>query len=227
VKPHDYVVTYSGAEVSQTRGVPTEEDLALSLSRQPRFGGFCRRHWTVLDHSLFVSILAERDNQPAAVQLAALLHDAHEWTGDIPTHFKTEDQRDLQRNLDFKVALAYAPQVSLLFWNSVKEYDHRALLAEALIVGPPLFQFSRDVLEHFGARPNLRDVVALVVRLRRGELGVNPNELNYKLDAQNVKNFLTRLHRLQLEVAITKDPEVRNRCAEPKGFLAHETRREQ
>jgi len=198
---HGYVVTYSGVEVSQTRGVPTEEDIALSLSRQPRFGGFCRRHWTVLDHSLFVAILAERDNQPAAVQLAALLHDAHEWTGDIPTHFKTGAQRDLQRSLDYNIFKAYGPGGGYENYpNQTREYDHRALLAEALIVGPPKFQYSSDVLAHFGTRPNLRDVVALVMRLKNGELGVNPSELNWKLEAQNVKHFLSRLRRLQSEV---------------------------
>lgn len=198
---YNYVVTHSGAHVSATRGVPTAEDLALSLSRQPRFGGMCRRHWSVLDHSLYTSVLAQRDMQPIEVQLAALLHDAHEWTGDIPTHFKHPGQRQIQREQDWRIFAALFPQGDPemgYFSNEVKEYDRRALLAEALVVGPPSFKMSSDVEADFGERPRLRDVVALVARLDNGQLGVSGSELDKGLDAVNVQHFLNRLQALQL-----------------------------
>ena len=219
-EPFDYIVTYSGREVSPTRGVPSVEDLALSLSRQPRFGGMCRRHWTVVDHSLFVSILAERDGQPAEVQLACLLHDAHEWTGDIPTHFKTMEQRAMQVILDQKIQEAYAADTEHKDWKLVKDYDSRALLAEALVVGPPQFKETTEVEKHFGARPHIKDVVALMVRLERGELGVDPSELSFLYRARNARAFVTRLEMLQEKVA-------HNHRAEPKGFVANERKGEQ
>lgn len=198
-KVYDYVITHSGREVSLTRGVPTIEDIALSLSRQPRYGGMCRRHWSVLDHSLYTSILAEHDAQTPKVQLVALLHDAHEWTGDIPTHFKAVAQRSLQRILDLDIFEAYVPgafpggELDIM-----KEYDRRALLAEAMVVGPPLFKMSTDVLAHFGDRPRLRDVIALINRVNDGELGVSGSELDFGLEASNVQKFLGRLRALQL-----------------------------
>lgn len=221
MKPLDYVVTFSGREVSPTRGVPSAEDLALSLSRQPRFGGMCRRHWTVVDHSLFTAILAQRDGQPVEVQLACLLHDAHEWTGDIPTHFKHPGQRVLQGLLDARingelVGFSFDPER-----NIVKQYDHRALLAEAMVVGPPSFRTSANVLEHFGERPQLRDVVALVKRIDSGELGVDPSELSYYNQAKNAKAFLKKLR--EYKEAITAATASRHN--EPKGFVANEKTR--
>jgi hypothetical protein len=221
MKPLDYVITYSGREVSPSRGVPSIEDLALALSRQPRFGGMCRRHWTVVDHSLFAAMLAQRDGKEPELQLALLLHDAHEWTGDIPTHFKTTEQRALQVLMDQAIQKEYAPETYYEHWKEVKQYDIRALLAEAMVVGPPIFTTSTQVLEHFGNRPRLRDVVALVKALESGRLGVNPSELLYKLDAANVRWYLHEIERLQNDINVRMTAP---RHSEPVGFIANETR---
>lgn len=221
-KPLDYIVTFSGREVSPTRGVPSVEDLALSLSRQPRFGGMCRRHWTVVDHLLFTALLAERDGQPVEVQLACLLHDAHEWTGDIPTHFKSQGQKQMQLVMDDIIYETYSVDEvdSFTHARTVKHYDHRALLAEALVVGPPIFKMSSDVLEHFGERPLLRDVVALAKRLDNGELGVNPSEQIFLTSAKNARAFVKKVRGYRAQLTET----TASRHNEPKGFVANETR---
>lgn len=228
MKPLDYVITYSGREVSPSRGVPSIEDLALALSRQPRFGGMCRRHWTVVDHSLFAAMLAQRDGKEPELQLALLLHDAHEWTGDIPTHFKASAQRGIQQEMDHRIYGTYFPGgetyetgMGNAITQPVKEYDHRALLAEAMVVGPPSFKTSSDILEHFGQRPRLRDVVALIKALESGRLGVNPSELLYKLDAANVRWYLHEIERLQNDINVRMTAP---RHSEPVGFIANETR---
>lgn len=225
MKPLDYVITYSGREVSPSRGVPSEADLALSLSRQPRFGGMCRRHWTVVDHLLYTALLAERDGQPTEVVLACLLHDAHEWTGDIPTHFKHPAQRNIQREMDYAIYDAYFPGRANgdTYRAVVKQYDHRALLTEALVVGPPKFKISSDVLEHFGERPRLKDVVALIKRINSGELGVDPSEQSYYAQARNAHAFLKKLreYRSKLQGDMTA-----SRHSEPKGFIANEIKGE-
>lgn len=51
-------VTRSGAEVTPTTGVPTLDDSAYALVRQPRFAGHTTHWWTVLHHSLLVSAMA-------------------------------------------------------------------------------------------------------------------------------------------------------------------------
>lgn len=199
-KLHNYIVTHSGRMVSVESGVPSLEDLALSMSRQPRFGGMTRRWWSVLDHSLFVAALAQKDDAPAALQLALLLHDAHEFTGDIPTHFKHAGQRVIQGLLDARIFGEYAGAVDRFQLSvdlRVKDYDNRALLAEALVVGPPAFVFTQDVVEHFGQKPRLSDVIALDVRIKNGTLGVHPSELAYGLEAKNVRHFLSWIKTLQ------------------------------
>lgn len=65
-------------------------DIAVHLSHQCRFTGAASRHYSVAEHSLHVSLYAERELRvSAAGQLAALLHDAHEaYCGDISTPVK-------------------------------------------------------------------------------------------------------------------------------------------
>jgi 5'-deoxynucleotidase YfbR-like HD superfamily hydrolase len=98
-------MTHSGVLVTPGNGVaPPLVDIALGLSRQPRFGGQTRRWWSVLDHSLFVADLAAREGRGLRVILALLLHDAHEaLTGDIPTSLKKDDMRDVQASLDERI----------------------------------------------------------------------------------------------------------------------------
>ena len=110
MKKRDYILTYSGRMVSASQdSVPSESDIALSLSRQPRFAGMTRRWWSVLDHSIYVAELAIRDGESPRVVVAALLHDAHEFTGDIPTPFKTAEQKEMQRRMDVQIFRAYLP----------------------------------------------------------------------------------------------------------------------
>jgi hypothetical protein len=105
--------------------------------------------------------------------------------------------------------------------STTKHYDIRALLAEAMVVGPPIFKTSTQILEHFGQRPRLRDVVALVKALESGRLGVHPSELVYKHDAANVRWYLHEIERLQNDINVRMTAP---RHSEPVGFIANETR---
>jgi len=59
-------------------------DIALALSRQPRYGGHGKFFYSVAQHSVYVAYQVKPKNR-----LYALLHDAHEaYTGDIPAPLK-------------------------------------------------------------------------------------------------------------------------------------------
>lgn len=68
------------------------EDIAVSLSRQPRYNGHTHGMYgySVAQHSVWCAgYVRERWGAPARVMLHALLHDAHEaYTGDVPAPVK-------------------------------------------------------------------------------------------------------------------------------------------
>lgn len=64
-------------------------EIAHSLSQINRFTGHASRPYSVAEHSLLVADLALGAKASASVQLAALLHDAHEaYTGDVSSPVK-------------------------------------------------------------------------------------------------------------------------------------------
>lgn len=199
-------MTYTGRKVSLASGVPSLVDLAVHMSRIPRFAGAIRGWWTVLDHSLFIQELAARDHHKPNVQLALLLHDAHEALfEDTPTHFKPNKLRDWQHTIDRRIFDEYYPGG----WNAYanpgvyqykQEYDRRAVLAEALLVGPPAFLTSEDVYEHFGNKPLMRDQVHLLVGLRHGDLGSNPGDVVNGKNQPSVQKFLERYDTLRAKI---------------------------
>lgn len=66
------------------------DDIAIHLSRLCRFTGAPSRFYSVAEHSLLVSLYAERELGLTPIgQLAALLHDAHEaYCGDVSSPVK-------------------------------------------------------------------------------------------------------------------------------------------
>ncbi len=72
----------SGAELDLTDPHPTAihwPDIASALGKTCRFGGHCKRFYSVAEHCCRVA-----DLLPGDLRIYGLLHDAHEaWTGDI------------------------------------------------------------------------------------------------------------------------------------------------
>ena len=132
-------LTYTGRRVRpESRDYPSLLDIAVSLSRQPRFAGHCRRWWSVLDHTLFGDELLLADFVPRDRRRMWLLHDAHEAiTGDVPTDFKTADLRALQDRLDARIYPAFGFVAEHHLPELIKRLDSRCLRAEAAVVGPP------------------------------------------------------------------------------------------
>jgi hypothetical protein len=161
----------------------------------------------VLDHHLYVVHLARTlgkitDPRPL---LALALHDAHEAvTGDVPTDVKNDDTRAIQRDLDRLIMREQFPGAFAAYdeWREiVKDFDKRALLAEALIIGPP--RFGQLPLEEFerllGGQPDLRDTAELTVLLM-GEKVSRPGQLWRNDDAPNVKQYIRMVRSLQKQV---------------------------
>lgn len=156
------VLTYSGRLVSLDSLLepPSIADIGLALSRMPRFAGHTRRWWTVAHHVLWLEDYGRANGLDRDARLGILLHDAHEAiTGDIPTHFKTADMREVQRELDAVIFQRYHPR----FYHAaeiVKYYDRLGLMAEAVVVGPPGLDLRGDpegakalLAEHFMGLP--------------------------------------------------------------------------
>ena len=115
-----------------TTYAPSIEDVAIGLARIPRWAGATVRPWSVLQHSLAASALAERP-QGGRGQLYALWHDCEEMaTGDIPTPFKTPDQRELGEELRrwmYEQTLGF-PYPNTGIQEAVKRFDDEVRLAE-------------------------------------------------------------------------------------------------
>jgi hypothetical protein len=164
-------LTYSGRLVKPGGSEhPSLMDIAIGLSRQPRFAGQCRRWWSVLDHTLFCDELvkAEPETSSRELRLAVLLHDAHEAiTADVPTDMKGPELKQTQRELDEDILNAYFPGGQEAHrcdcWGvAVKDIDRRALCAEARVVGPPTTP--ERILELFGVCEETHDDTILLNR---------------------------------------------------------------
>jgi hypothetical protein len=162
---------HSGEICTGDVGTPTLRDIAISLSRLPRFAGHTKVEWSVLDHSLFVfRLLAASNRRDYAAQLAGLLHDAHECvTGDIPSDMKPDVIREAQATLDVRIMDEHFPG-GFVAYDKLKllvhAADREALSAEAFLVGPPAVCGNLGATtEHFG-KPSM-----LAVKLLREILG--------------------------------------------------------
>lgn len=114
----------------------TVDDIALSLSRECRFGNFTRSFYSVAQHSVNVSAQLRAMGADREVQLIGLLHDAHEaYIGDVPTPHKRV-YGDRFANVEAALLLAVCTRFDVPApsqWPAVvHEVDERLLFAEAL-----------------------------------------------------------------------------------------------
>ena len=110
-------------------------DVAHSLGQICRFGGHCKRHYSVAEHSLLVAEILRFRGLPAAGQLAGLLHDAHEaYCGDMPTPIKRalgEPWRRFESGIEKAVHAALGVSELMETWQAaVHDADLCALVTE-------------------------------------------------------------------------------------------------
>jgi 5'-deoxynucleotidase YfbR-like HD superfamily hydrolase len=138
--PNAYTSTVSGVKVpanpTDWGRVVKESDYLTALSHQCRFNGHVPEFYSVLQHSLVVSLLAQLAGEPAYVQRAALMHDVHEaYCGDVASPQKAyiegwQDYEDaIQKNVAFQLNVP-APNSSRMLDETVRRYDLQALALE-------------------------------------------------------------------------------------------------
>ena len=108
----DWMQTYTGRQFWPLDPRPEEvviEDIARALSMQCRFAGHCAKFYSVADHSVRVSMLADENSTLA---LAGLLHDAAEaYVVDVPRPLKRflpgykEIEREVARAIEKRFGL--------------------------------------------------------------------------------------------------------------------------
>lgn len=146
------VMTRSGQLVDLLAPSPATirmTDLALALSRIPRFNGHTSRFWSGADHSLLVMQLMGADASPP-LRLASLLHDGHEgYIGDMtsPVHvalgtFSGEAFAavvEMKERFDRSIEIAFALPAGILLHPAIKAADRLALAIEVdqLMEKPP------------------------------------------------------------------------------------------
>lgn len=194
------IVTHQGREITLDSGVPGLYDIALALSRQPRFGGHTRCWWSVLDHTLFMEELAAaqakyrvlNDISARSLRIAALFHDAHEaLTADVPTPFKSDALRSTQNGMDVRIMDAYLPG-GYVYYDAalaaeIKKLDYRALLIEAEVMGPDAFRGQQGMWKYFGNRATGEERSLLECRM-----GFTPEHLTQGVEAPIVRCFVER-----------------------------------
>jgi len=129
------MITRTGERVFTNNNVgPSQESIAVALSRIPRFCGHTREWYSVFSHTMVVNQLMVKK-----YRLDGQMHDAPEAVvSDVPTPWKTVAAKKRERMLlrriyrDLGIALLDA-QVQM----AVEAADAAALAAEAHLLGHP------------------------------------------------------------------------------------------
>jgi uncharacterized protein len=159
LRDHQYITTYTGRRFNYLEPAKHDfsiDDIAHSLSLTARFRGHTRELYSVAEHSIVVQRLLARQGYFLDVQLAGLLHDAHEaYFGDAPSPMKwafpaiaaIEDQiKNAFRSSEICRNVGYAGYA----FSLTKPADLAALHVEActLFITPPIWA-DRSHLAHF------------------------------------------------------------------------------
>ena len=147
--------SYSGKKIDLNHPTPEAvdiEDIAHALSLTCRFGGHCRRFYSVAEHSLLVEQLQHKNRDEyskipnPALSMALLLHDSAEtYIGDIITPLKRLLHSEI---LDIEYTWLSAVERHFGLGTTlsnpepdIKKYDLEALSIEAIALFNPVPQW--------------------------------------------------------------------------------------
>jgi len=135
-----YILTHSGRHfdfANPTTDMVCIEDIATALAKECRYGGHCRGHYSVAQHSWLCANVV-----PEEYALEALLHDATEaYCKDLPRPLKRmlPGYAEVEERVDIVIRLKFALPVE--HSAIVKEADNRMLLTEQRDIMPPSEQW--------------------------------------------------------------------------------------
>jgi hypothetical protein len=115
------------------------EDIAHALAHTCRFGGHCRRFYSVAEHALIVSRRLAHQGHDVDVQLIGLHHDdAEAYIGDIPRPIKPllRDFAELENRVEAAIRQALDLPAPPYADRAIKDADMWALALEAHILLP-------------------------------------------------------------------------------------------
>jgi 5'-deoxynucleotidase YfbR-like HD superfamily hydrolase len=160
----EWIQTYSGRQFFPLNPNPADiavEDIAHSLSHLCRFAGHCRVFYSVAEHSVRVSQLAERFAHESVrwyIALWGLLHDASEaYLIDLPRPLKrSEEIGPGYRNAETRLMEAVCRRFDLRPQEplEVKSADQILLMTERRdLLGQPPSLWQEDKCEHISPLP--------------------------------------------------------------------------
>lgn len=104
-------------------------DIIRSLARLPRWNGNTTQPWSVADHSVWVAQRLKETGASVEIQLAGLLHDAHEaYVGNIPSPLIKEALTPVTERIDRAIEAVFGLPSGALCGPEVVAAD--ALAAE-------------------------------------------------------------------------------------------------
>jgi hypothetical protein len=133
----DWIETYAGERFWPLDPRPEEvrlRDIAMPLSRLPRYLGHSLVFSSVAQHSVIVSMLCENAGVDPR---AGLLHDAAEaYICDLPRPIKVQPEMQFFRDIEDRILRAVYARYEIPWetYARVKFYDSVALCAEASVV---------------------------------------------------------------------------------------------
>lgn len=132
--------TFTGLQIEALHPKPEQieiKDIAHALSRQCRYGGMCRDHYSVARHSINVMKAVKIMGGNLETQFYALMHDASEaYLVDIPTPIKIELGNYYEIEKTWMTAILAGYDFEWYNWQGnvdfdlVRDMDYSILVAE-------------------------------------------------------------------------------------------------
>lgn len=154
--PEGTIQTYSGLAYDFANPDPATvnlRDIAHALSNACRFAGHTKRFYSVAEHCVRVSRILEQQHYSGLIQVAGLLHDAHEaYVWDCPRPFKPllgAAYEVYAKLADIAIAEAFLNDhgSATFHMQPIKVADNIALVAEARQLmhhGPEEWEYWQD-----------------------------------------------------------------------------------
>ena len=131
----NWIQTFSGKKLDPLNPQPQSldiESIVHALTNVCRWGGHCKIHWSVAQHSILVSDILRHQGHSEEIQFWGLMHDAAEaYLGDVCRPVKKRIGFEKYESPLLKVILRHVANLSGEIPEVVHQADNIALVSEA------------------------------------------------------------------------------------------------